>query len=147
MAMWAFVLPIRLFMLLGGLTLQNIGFSPADWASSWMLLNISIGLMTVVCMWPVFVLMAKRLHDIGWSGWFAAPVFYPLAWGLGNSVYMAVTDDGIMRPGLIVGLILDGLIQYPLIASVILAIIPGQKNANRHGVPLDGLPNAAAQHF
>jgi uncharacterized membrane protein YhaH (DUF805 family) len=147
MAIWAFVLPVRLFPLCSSIVLKSIGFSRADWASPWMLLNISTGLVTAVTMWSVFVLMAKRLHDFGWSGWFAAPVFYPLAWGLWNAVYMGMTEGDVFRPNTILGYVLTAAALYPLIASIILAIVPGQKQANRHGSALNEGPDTAAQHF
>ncbi len=150
MAMWAFVIPVRLFMFGSSYLLQNIGFSEADMmepsSAPWMALKASSAIVTIASFWPEFVLMVKRLHDLGWSGIFAAPVFYPLAWGIVTFTYMNATNE-VPHSNTILSLVSSIMGYYPMILTVILALFPGRKTSNRFGPPVTGPSDEAARHF
>jgi uncharacterized membrane protein YhaH (DUF805 family) len=75
------------------------------------------------------VLAVKRLHDINWSGWWAAPLMVSSFIGSSFSPYL---HHG--TPEEAVGAWF-GMVLFSLVPIVTLGLIKGTPEANMHGGP------------
>ena len=149
LAIWAFVLPVRLSLLAIDLTMQAIGF-PMDSINTysstpWYMLSMVKLAIIVVTMWPIFAILAKRLHDIGWTFLPALAAFMPIIGGILVFIYLQVTDE--FPPNPIIGRIQPILNDTAFVLALVLAFIPGQRTTNRFGPPVTGPADNPAHHF
>ena len=138
LAIWAFVLPVRLSLLAIDLAMQTIGF-PFDSintfsSSPWYMLSMVKLAIIVVTMWPIFAILAKRFHDLGWTGLPALAAFMPIILGVLVSIYLRVTGE--IPPNPMIGRIQPILNDSAFVLALVLAFIPGQKTSNRFGPPV-----------
>lgn len=113
--------------------------------SPWILANAFLGLFILVLAWPMFAVIAKRLHDLGWIAAFGTAQLVGLALGMAYGAATVVTGPQTMSP--VFSITTMVLAYYHLALIALLAILPGTKGANRFGPPPGSLAPEAAQHF
>lgn len=85
---------------------------PDPWGHGWALLLMISGFLLIVA---GIALIAQRLHDLGWSGWWMVPVW------LGVVVLQAGWNQALLGSILQLGFVL------------LIAILPGQEHENAFG--------------
>jgi len=111
-------------------------------SSPWLFANIAFGVFVLIMLWPMFAVVAKRLHDVGWIASLGVAPFVVFLLGVVQGVTAAL--DG-MDGGL--PLLAPVLTCYNLALIALLACLPGTKGANRFGLPVGSPPPAASEHF
>ena len=142
-AIWFFVLPLEAtFRTLEYtlpvftrtiLTRQNAIGSP------WLYANAILGGVMLIFMWPIFVILAKRLHDLRLTGFIAAPYFLPLLTAVivasSVAIGFGLGQESLYRYGL---LSRSAGEVYVAVLILVLAAVKGQRGQNRFGADPQG---------
>ena len=93
-----------------------------------------------LCLWIKCVLTGRRMHDIGLTGWLAAPGLVLFAYGITykfapDFMYGLYDQLHLRHTAEDIGNYFVLLLVAILIADLILCFIPGNKTANRFGPP------------
>lgn len=101
--------------------------------------------IAIACFWIakflLATLVAKRLHDIGASGWWAVPLVAPMAvWGgsIGTLALLAPGMTADLAARMSWGAFFGASLVFGA-ATVVLALIPGQAKDNEYGPDPNGL--------
>lgn len=148
-AIWYFALPEKVALHILGWSLTYIVQQQIDYpqSSPWMIGITIVGLVDLILMWPVFAVVAKRLHDVGLTALFAFPPFLSLAWLLFPMVSIATGFQTAAGYFEYINMVMQWISIYYLLLIAVLAVVPGQKTTNRFGPPVTGPEDDEAKHF
>lgn len=116
-----------------------IYFAMAEIVLSWSgITDLPVGyivstLLNLGFSWLIICLMSKRLHDIGWSGWFSAFQLIPIA--VAGINYALTSTGGERLPFELTQAAQIIYLTLTLLALLILLVWPGTKGPNRYGPP------------
>lgn len=86
--------------------------------------------LAVVLLCPIAALMVRRLHDVGFSGWWLVPML-PIAAKALWELFQRIRDPYWMQPDLPIAVALAGFAY--LLAIIVLLMWNDQEGANRFG--------------
>jgi len=111
----------------------GIASSLVDWLGDWRearWTELFLGALQVV---PVFALFARRLHDMGFTGWLAVPLIPAAGMGLYKDYWSRLTPPDIMIQGYPYDLLTILLTLPGALLSFWVLIHDGQYEENRYG--------------
>ena len=148
-AIWYFVVPIHAtFYVASRIITENLEAAIGNnlMNSPWLYGNTLIGLFALVSLWPTFVIVAKRLHDVGWSAFLGIAPFALILVGFTDSLmtlrsHVVSTEFSLLN-------VLMLILNYGNLALIaLLGFLPGAKGSNRFGLPVGSFPPEPAEHF
>lgn len=145
---WYFVAPIQAtFYAISWIVAQNVqaAIDGGDFRNSpWLFGDLVLALFTLTMLWPMFALVGKRLHDVGWTAGLGVAPFVVLVLAIVQSVS---TLNGLGNIPTALYMLIPLLTYYNLALIALLAVLPGTKGANRFGLPVGSFPPEPAEHF
>ena len=120
------------YWLVGVVLVTALASEVARLSLDWQQARIARFAIEALAIAPLFALMARRFHDMGYTGWLVLPAFPTWALGLSKDYWYRFTPDVIAQP-----YPLDGAIQLLGLPGIIVLfctlVQEGQEGANRYG--------------